>query len=68
MLDGINTRLGGLEIRTGEIQNTLNTLVQDMRQWHLQQQQQFADINALLRQQQETQMAYWRSMGYNPGP
>ena len=67
-LDDINTRLGGLEIRIGEIQNTLNTHVQDTRQWHLQQQQQFVDINALLRQQQEAQAAYWRSMGYNPGP
>ena len=67
-MDSINTHLEGLEIRTGEIQNTLNTHVQDMRQWHVQQQQQFADINALLRQQQEAQAAYWQSMGYNPGP
>ena len=67
-LDGINTHLGGLEIHTGEIQNTLNTHVHDMRQWHLQQQQQFVDINVLLRQQQKAQAAYWRSMGYNPGP
>jgi hypothetical protein len=57
-LDGINTRLGGLELRTGEIQNTLNTHVQSTTQWHQQQQQQFTDINALLRQQQEAQVAY----------
>jgi hypothetical protein len=57
-VDGINTRLEGLEIHTGEIQNTLNTHVQDTRQWHQQQQQQFADINALLRQQHEAQGAY----------
>ena len=31
-LDGINTRLGGLEIRIGEIQNTINNHVQDTRQ------------------------------------
>ena len=67
-LDDINTRLGGLKIRIGEIQNTLNTHVQDTRQWHLHQQQQFIDINALLRQQQEAQAAYWRSIGYNPEP
>jgi hypothetical protein len=58
VLDGINTRLGGLELRTGEIQNTLNTHVQSTTQWHQQQQQQFTDINALLRQQQEAQAAY----------
>jgi hypothetical protein len=38
-------------------QNTLNTHVQSTTQWHQQQQQQFADINALLRQQQEAQAA-----------
>jgi hypothetical protein len=57
-----------LELHTGEIQNTLNTQVQSTTQWHQQQQQQFTDINALLRQQQEAQATYWRSMGYNPGP
>ena len=31
-LDDINTRLGGLEICTGETQNTLNTHVQDTTQ------------------------------------
>ena len=31
-LDGINTRLGGLEIRISEIQNILNIHVQDMTQ------------------------------------
>jgi ADP-glucose pyrophosphorylase len=67
-LGGINTCLGGLEIHTGEIQHTLTTHVQNATQWHQQQQQQFVDINTLMRQQQEAQMAYWRSMGYNPGP
>ena len=40
--EDVNNRLGGLEIRTGEIQNTLNTHVQDSTQWHQQQQQQMA--------------------------
>ena len=31
--EDVNTHLGGLEIRTGEIQDTLNTHVQDMAQW-----------------------------------
>jgi hypothetical protein len=33
-LGGINTSLGGLELRTGEIQNTLNTHMQSTTQWH----------------------------------
>jgi hypothetical protein len=37
-LGGINTSLGGLELRTGEIQNTLNTHMQSTTQWHQQQQ------------------------------
>ena len=49
-LEGINNRLRGLKIRTGEIQNTLNTHVQDMAQWQLQQQQQMTQMNALLKQ------------------
>ena len=67
-LDDINTRLGGLEIRTGEIQNMLNIHVQDTTQWQLQRQQQMAQMNALLKQQHDTQLTYWWSMGYNPRP
>jgi hypothetical protein len=54
-LDNINTRLGGLEIQTREIQNTLTTHVHNTTQWQqqatqwYQQQQQFIDINTLLR-------------------
>jgi hypothetical protein len=47
-LDSINTQLEGLEIRTGEIQDTLNTHV---TRWQLQQQQKMAQMNALLKQQ-----------------
>jgi hypothetical protein len=50
-LNGNNTHLEGLELYTGEIQNTLNTHVQNETQWHQQQQQQSMDINTLLRQQ-----------------
>jgi len=54
-MDSINTRLGGLEIHTGEIQNTLNTHVQDTTQWQQQQQQQ---MSTLLKQQHDYAMAY----------
>jgi hypothetical protein len=59
-LDNINTHLRGLEIQTGEIQNTINIHVQNTTQWkqqasqwHQKQQHQFADINMLLQQQQK---------------
>jgi len=32
--EDVNTRLGGLEIRTGEIQNTLHAHLQDSAPWH----------------------------------
>jgi len=65
--EDVNNRLGGLEIYTSEIQNTLNTHVQDSVQWHQQQQQQMAQMNAMLQLQREQQAAYWRYMGFNPG-
>ena len=67
-LDNINMRLGVLDIRTGEIQNTLETHVQDTTQWRQQQHQQMMDMNALLKQQHDYMMGYWQSQGYNPGP
>ena len=67
-LDDINMRLGALDIRTGEIQNTLETHVQDTTQWRQQQHQQMMDMNALLKQQHDYMMGYWQSQGYNPGP
>jgi len=66
--EDIHARLGGLEICTGEIQNTLHTHVQDSAQWHQQQQQQMAQINVMLQQQREQHVAYWRFMGFNPRP
>jgi hypothetical protein len=55
-LDAINTCLGGLEIRQGEMQHTLNTHVKTMADWWLQQQQRqlqqqqgMEQLNAMLR-------------------
>jgi len=95
-IEALTNRVGGLEIRTGEIQETLTSHVQDSalrhqqherwhyeaqewhqqnqlrhdqhQQWQLQQQQQWEQTQAMLRQQREAQEAYWRSLGYNPGP
>jgi hypothetical protein len=75
-LDTINTRIRGLEIRTGEIQNMLNTHLPDTTQWHQQQQQQWQQqhhqqmmqLNALLKQQHDQMMGYWQHLGHNSGP
>ena len=56
--EDVNARLGGLEIHTGEIQNTLHAHMHDSAQWHQQQQQQMAHMNVMLKQQHDTQAAY----------
>ena len=70
----------GLEIRQGELQNTLNVHVQQSTDWWQQQQQwqdqqqqlhnlqmeQITQMNERMRMQHEQQPAYWRSLGYNP--
>jgi hypothetical protein len=64
----MNRCLRRLEIYTGNIQNTLNTHVQNTTHWHEEQQQEMAQINERLQQQHEQQMAFWRHMGFYPGP
>ena len=65
-MDNLSTRLGAVELRTGEIQNTLNTYVQDSTAWQQQTQANFTNINEMLRRNEEATKAYWRYMGYNP--
>jgi hypothetical protein len=60
--------LGRLEIYTGNIQNTLNTHVQNTTHWHEEQQQKMAQINERLQQQHKQHTTFWRHMGFYPRP
>jgi len=66
VLQDINTRLGNVELRTGEIAHTLTGFVQVSNERHQQYLQHQAAEEERRRQEHEAQIAFWHAMGYYP--
>ena len=62
----VTQRMSELDMRTTEIQDTLNQHVQETHAWQQQTDDQLRNINATLQQGQSDLMAYFRSQGFNP--
>ena len=65
-MDHLSSRIGSLEVRTGNIENTLNTHVQNTAVWRQQADQHFTNIGNTLRRSEAQWKAYWRSQGFDP--
>ena len=64
----LSLRVGDLYIRTGEIQDTLNTFAQGTTAWQQQANERMEQQMRLQRAQDEMLRAYFMSQGYHPPP